>query len=686
MEPQTLSRLESALIASNTKADNTDTLLYREFLITRDHIDLAERTVSLAFSSDVPYERWGEFEILGHDAGEILLDRMNNKAALLWMHNWENQIGVVEEVTIDSKAGIGRAIVRFSKRAAAEDFFQDVIDGIITKVSVGYRVKKWINVTPDGEADKSSYRVTLWEPYEISLVSIPADDTVGVGRSWDKSGRPVLEQEKTPEGENKKPDNLDPDLKDKNIQIKNKDSIMEPTEAEKAAMAKTASDAAITNKKSGAQSEATRQRDIRQIGKDYKVKGEITEKYLEDSEKTPADFTKKVLEIVGKRDNSVDEDGEKKTQIKLGKMEDAKIGMSEKECNAFSFVRFIAALAFPNTPSVQKAAAFELDASDAAAEKLGNTGDALGRSIPFDVLCTPVHRALGQRILKAAQQRIVSTTTPVGGPGGNLISTDLLSGSFIDLLSNRTTAMQLGFILSGLVGNVDIPRQSGGGDGFWLGEDDPVTASDQEYDQLSLSPKTAGARTQITRKMLQQSSLDIEALTRFDIARTLALLIDLAFYYGSGAGNQPLGITNQPGILIEDFVGVNPTYAEIVNMETRIATSNADVPNMAYVLPAQMRGVLKTTEKFAASNGMPIWEPGNQVNGYQTQVTNQITAGEIVFGNFADALIGLWGGLDMIVDPFTDSNRGRINITSFQDVDFGIRHAESFCHGGQFTP
>ena len=221
---------------------------------------------------------------------------------------------------------------------------------------------------------------------------------------------------------------------------------------------------------------------------------------------------------------------------------------------------------------------------------------------------------------------------------------------------------------------------TGGATSYWLGEDDEITASDIDADLISLSPKTIAALAEVTRKMLVQGTPDAEMLIRNDIARSLALGIDLAGFYGSGSANQPLGI-NGAGINSVTFSAALPTYVETVAMESAIAADNADVSSMAYVMGSAMRGHYKTTEKFATSNGAPIWEPGNMVNGYRSEVTNQIVAGDVFFGNFMDLLVGMWGGLDLTVDPYTHSARGRVRITAFQDVDFAVRHPESFCVG-----
>ena len=153
--------------------------LTREFNLDRKAIDEEARTVALSFSSETPVERFFGDEILDHNPESVDLGRLRNKAPLLLNHNPDDQIGVVESATIED--GKGRAIVRFSKSARAQEIFQDVVDGIRTGISVGYRIIEMKLEETKGEVDV--YRATLWQPFEISSVPIAADVGVGVGRS-----------------------------------------------------------------------------------------------------------------------------------------------------------------------------------------------------------------------------------------------------------------------------------------------------------------------------------------------------------------------------------------------------------------------------------------------------------------------------------------------------------------------
>jgi HK97 family phage major capsid protein len=162
----------------------------------------------------------------------------------------------------------------------------------------------------------------------------------------------------------------------------------------------------------------------------------------------------------------------------------------------------------------------------------------------------------------------------------------------------------------------------------------------------------------------------------------LALTIDSAAFYGTGLSNAPTGIKPAAGVLSQSFVAVQPTFAELVAMESLVSAQNTDVASMAFVANPSTRGMAKTALKFptGSTNGGTIWENGT-MNGYRTEITNQITSGDVFFGNFADFIIGLWGGLEITVDPYSNSTKGRLRIVCMQDVDFAVRRAQSFVYG-----
>ncbi len=341
---------------------------------------------------------------------------------------------------------------------------------------------------------------------------------------------------------------------------------------------------------------------------------------------------------------------------------EALIGMNEKELQKFSFIKVIHAMANPGDRKAQEAAKFELEVSRAAAEKAGKTPQ--GFMIPVDVL-------------RAGKRDLV-----VGTPsqGGNLVATDLQSGSFIELLRNKSVLQRAGVrTLNGLTGNIAIPRQTGAATAYWVAESGAPTESTQAVDQVLLSPKTLGAYTDISRKLTLQSSIDVENMVRGDLATVLALEIDRAGLYGTGSSNQPQGLKLITGVNTKDFAAATPTFAEVVDMESLISADNADVPAMKYLFNAVMRGALKTTEK---ATGYPVYLlEGGMMNGYSTETSNQVESGDVWFGNWADMMIGFWSGLDLTVDPYTFSTSGTIRIVALQDCDVAVRHGESFARG-----
>lgn len=348
----------------------------------------------------------------------------------------------------------------------------------------------------------------------------------------------------------------------------------------------------------------------------------------------------------------------------------ADIGMSKKEVKQFSFLRAINALVNPTDRKAQEAAAFEREASDAVASKLGRS--AQGFFVPHDV-----------------QRRDLVVGTPTAG--GNLVATDLLAGSFIDMLRNRMMVIQMGAqMLTGLQGNISIPRQTGGATAYWVAEGNAPTESTQAVDQVAMSPKTVGAYTDISRKLLLQSSIDVESFVRSDLASVLALAIDLAAINGTGSGNnQPTGIlaASGVGLVAGGTDGAAPSWGHIVALETAVAVANADVAAMGYLTNAKVRGKLKTTSKVSGQNGF-VWEDGNTLNGYTAGVSNQVPSNltkasgtnlsAILFGNWSDLLIGQWGTLDLMVDPYSNSTSGTVRVVALQDVDIAIRQAASF--------
>ncbi|WP_100551080.1 phage major capsid protein [Caedibacter taeniospiralis] len=612
-------------------------ILTRDYTFNATHskIDMDKRTVELSFSSNTPYQRWQDAnEVLEHHAGAIDLTRLNNKGALLINHDWNRQIGVVEHAYIDGDKA--RAVVKFSKRQEAQDFFQDVQDGIIANVSVGYKVDE---AEPD--ATNKAVRVTHWQPFEISLVSVPADVTVGIGRNFAQSCNDeaakldavldkVSKSKNNPEGERMSND------------------VKEVKEVKTESQITRSFDEGIKN-------ERERIAKIDALARKFN-QAEFARSYIEGGkpfEQFERDFVEHVQWVQEKRERMTKLESNS-PQVNAVQSCANNIGMNDKETREFSLSRAVRALVNPFDMKAREAASFEFEASDAAKRKLGINDDSL--MIPPDVL-----------------QRDFSIAT-----GRNaLVPTQLQSSSFIDMLRNKSIMLSIARRLSGLRGNVDIPRQVEGSNIYWVGEKQDVGEGKLTTDQVHLTPKTLGAYLEVSRMLMINSSLDAETMVRNDLLAAVALGIDTAALYGTGSNHQPLGLTGVSGITAVEYAGDNPTLADYIGLETSIALQNADVANMRYLLNPALRGAAKTTPRLPGSE-MTVWEPGNTINGYSVEVSNQIKPNQVIFGDFSQLIVGLWDGLRLTVNPYSLDKSGGIRLVVMQSVDFAVRRPESF--------
>lgn len=577
---------------------------HRSMALDASPIDEEKRTVQIAVSSEEPVMRSFGNEVLEHSPEAIDLSFLaSGRAPLLLDHDPLKQIGVIESVNLDSSARRLRATVRFGKGALAQEAFSDVVDGIRANISVGYAINK---IEKDSRS-KDTYVAKKWRPMEASLVSIPADVTVGVGRSAETPQETVIENPK--------------------IEV----NVM--SEFDVAAVEAEA--------RKSAQKNASQ---IIELGQRH---NQIDMAYRAISEgKSIEDFRGELLEKIGSS----------------RALESKDIGMTSKEIKRFSLVRAIKALSNPTDRKAQEDAAFEFECSRAAADAYGRT--AQGLLLPVEVLRN------WKRDLNSSDEAALFTD-------------DFRGSDFIDALRNASSVMQAGArMLTGLSGDVKIPKKTAASTAAWIStEGGAASESEMTVGSVSMTPKTLGAFTDITRQLMLQSSLDVEGLVRDDLAMALGLAIDKAGLEGSGSSGQPTGILNTSGInTVTDFAAAIPTFAEVVTLETAVAEDNALLGNLAYIMPASMYGGLKTKEK-ATGTAQFVVEPGGTVNGYRAIISNQATAGNLYFGNFADLLIGMWAGLDIIVDPYTASTSGTVRVVALQTVDVAVRHAVSFAVG-----
>ena len=612
------------------KRDYEEKSLQRDFTLEIKQVEKEDRTIEFPFSSELPVERYFGNEVLEHSREAANLKRLNDGAPFLWNHNPDQVLGVVERAYIDEKKKRGYAKVRFSEEEFADSKFRDVKNKILRNISFGYVINK-------AEEIDNSIVARDWEAFEVSLVSIPADNSIGISRSINNKNEVNHMQN------NDKKDNIleEAYVSASSDALPTKLTLKNMTTNEKEIDLVRSEDA--VNK--ALKSDRARFDQIRKTGKKYEM-NDLADEYIREG-RSVQEFNQAVMDQWNP---------EKITP----KPQDAEIGLSETEARSFSFIRALNYLANPGDRAAREAAAFEIEASNAAAKKAGRVSR--GITVPYDVM---------RRDLK---------TSPAT-QGGNLVQTDLDAANFIDLLRNSSALDQAGATtLTGLQGNIAIPRQSGAASAYWVAEGGAPTESQQAIQQVSMVPRTCGAFTDISRKLLIQSSLDVETMVRNDIAKVIALEIDRAALYGTGSSNEPLGLHNTSGIGTESITANNPTFAQVVNMESDVAAANALMGNLAYITGATIRGAMKVKAKDSGS-GLFLWDGNNTVNGYNAYMSNQVEAGDLWFGNWSDCIIGYWSSLDLLVDPYTHSTSGTIRITALQDVDVAFRHAASFSLG-----
>lgn len=600
----------------------------------------AGRRVQVSFSSEVRYKRndWatGEafWEVLGHNPGEADLARLNSGAAPLLkdhMPTLDSAIGVVERAWVEDARG--HAVVRFSESAAAADVLARVRAGDVTCVSVGYEVTHAIRA---GEWDGIPIvRVVGWCPREISFVAIPADPSVGYGRQAETAASVVIRTEPDPQSREDDP------MTTPNNPAPVPASAIDP-EAQRAAIA-AATAGALT-------AERARVREIDAIASQFSVAPEAVRQAV-DGGLTVDGFRAQVM------------DGLASGNAESARLRGAAVGMSEREVKAYSILNVVRYLANPSD-ATRKAVGLEIEASHAMADKLGRAAG--GIFLPTDVL-------MDTGYLRA--QSVGSANL-----GGNLVAKDLLTGSFIDLLRNRMALSDAGVtIMQGLHGNVDIPKQTGAASMAWVAEGGAPSLSDPTWGLVSMTPKTASAATAITRRMLVQSSPDIEAFIRNDLLQVMALGLDAAALTAATAANTPTSLRAAIVAGKTTFAGAYPTRDEMVDLETAVATANADLGALAYIYAATTSGALKKA-KVDAGSGVFV-ESDGEVNGYRRVRSNQVADKEVFFGNWSDLIIGMWSGIDLRVDTATLATSDGKVLRAFADVDVAVRNAASFKMG-----
>jgi len=614
-----------------------------EFKVSDD-----ERSIEFPFSSEKPVNRglMGE-EILDHREGSIDFARLNSSAPLLLNHSTDSVIGVVERGWLDKDKRQGRVQVRFANNALGKETLEMVRDGIYKNVSVGYSVNK------TEEEGESAYRVMNWTPAEVSIVSVPADFSVGVGRAK----------------EEKLETNMPPKQESSNMQEQRESAV-------------ASSGAPQTSKP------------------DLSVVRE------EASKKAASEERNRIREISGLC--NAHGLGEELKETLIGK------GTSIEEARKLALEK-IQSKPVETVSPVEMDAKTEERYSIAAGIKAVLTGDwssreaGLVRELSQEVERSGVKRSADRSFLipYSALAKRATYVTSGATTGGNLVATDLLADDFIEALRANTITGSLGIrTLPGLVGDVAIPRRSGTSTGYWLSsETTAITQSESTFDQVTMAPKNYAALSKFSRQTLLQATPGIEELVRRDLTDTINVGIDAAVIAGSGSSGQPTGITGTSGIG-SVAIGTNGgaiTLETLINLEEEVLVDNAGGASMAYATNPKVLSALKQLRAAgsAAGNGSFLWNtdpsgigrgatPG-VINGYpigvSTNVPSNLTKGStsgscsaVIFGDFSQVALGVWGnGLEIEIGTDSDDfSKALTSVRAITTIDVAVRQASAF--------
>lgn len=613
------------------------------------------------------------FEVLDHSPRSVRMARLQDGAPLLKDHDRRTQIGLIESARVEN--GQLRVAARFGNSDIAKAERADVADGIRSKVSIGYIVHE-LRLDSRSENGIDVYRATDWEPLEVSTVAIPADPTVGFGRAEgdvafrDHVTRVIGREIRQGEMEMgqiwviRREDGVLCRISEEDFDAALHERAKGPGEAARAAEpaaparaevgAARGADAVDPN--AGLRNERERVDQILAIGARFNCSDKAREA-IKDG--VPWEVFRDHVWSRQPKDKPLDTPA-------------THLGMGSREVKDFSIVRAMRAIAEGRRGD----AAFEFECSDAIAEKLGRK--ARGIFVPSDV--------------QHAEGQISQRDVTKGTSGGNLVATNLLAGSFIELLRNSMKVASMGArMLPGLVGDVAIPRQATGSVAAWVGEAGNTTESDATFDTVTLNPKTITVRTDMTRRMLLQSTPAIEGLVRSDLAMALGLGIDSACINGTGASNQPRGIRNVVGVGLVALGanGAAPTWQSQIDLVKTCKIANADQGTLGFLTNASAWGKLMGTPKVAGQAVFILEDPGSTLLGRRFETSEQVpsnlvkgTSGAVcsaeIYGNWAELLIGEWGVLDLFPDPYVLADSGGLAIRAFKDIDVAVRHAASF--------
>lgn len=605
-------------------------------------LELARRSgdeLDASFASETPVERSYGTEILVCTPEAIDMSRATDGLPLLSNHDMDLLIGRARGLHVASRRLYGK--VSFFDTEAGRDM-RAAVEAGHREVSISYET---LTTEHDGAG---TIRVTRWRPYEVSVVSVPADPTVGIQRS-----QRINYMDPTQQADGH--DNPDE---------RRSRSQRAAVAARQSAYAERASGIAVLARQyagriSDADVQAAMDRDADMAGLQSLVLDRMT---------TPHTDTRGIPQG--------DMPGTDPQQREWSRM-----------ISGYSLSRALLSKVDPS--AYLRGAGREAEISQELAKRSGIQPE--GIMVPAESFFATQLARLSRRDFSAG----------VSSEGGFTVGTDVRPDLWADLLLPRSAAIALGAkVLHGLSGNLQIPKKAVGTTPGWVAEKDAVQESAAALAGVTLSPKRAGAYVEVTKQLIIQSSMAVEQLLREDLSETLLSEVDKVTLIGLGSSNQPRGIANTSGIgaVVGGANGAQLAWSHVLELEKAVANANGIVnPGaMGYAINPSTQSWAKRTVKVAGTDTLmigdtPVDAKGLTVlNGYKCAVSTHLPSNgtkgtssgvcsTVLFGDFSQAIIGFFGqGVDLVVDPYSIAVNGMVRIVANLYVDIGVRRASSF--------
>ena len=633
----------------------------------------------IAFSSEQPYQRrfWDEQnqemvvldEILVHTPEAVDLSRLNNNAPLLFNHIFDNHIGVVCNARIDAD-NVGRALVKFSKHGTlANDIRNKVIEGTMEKISVGYDIKEY-----HIDYAKSQLIVSKWIPHEISFVTVPADDSVGLNRSLntitvnleakrdmtkeqieeikeEQESAPVEEapveenkeseveetQERQVE-ENKEDENLE-DGKDAEHPESVDDDSSTVREAEEVKEEREAAPVEEEKIEEVAERSEEDELEIREIARELNINDEELERALAVKDMTPEAFRTKAL------NNLVNAQRNNEQQIKDSKME-----------KTFDLNNVIRSLV-----DGEALGAHEAEFSAMAATATMQRGRAARGGSVF--VPTAAMRA-------AADGNTKATLTAV-------TDEKLLNDSYVAMLLPESVLGRLGVkVLSGLTSPTAIPKMTASSvESFgFVDENGAAPEGKAEFANVKLSPKTFAGGNPLSRASLKTVP-GIATLITDHINQAVRIKLEQLILSDKENARGPAGVIKQ----LVDAGRVEKkaafSYKDFLKEIAKLTDAGVPAQAIKFAMSGATAAELESTLKDNGVSGYII--ENGKLAGYDVVTSGVIPVDHIVLGSFDAITIGEWGGLELDIDDTTYRAQSAIVPRIWVDLDYVVTQPEA---------